>query len=180
MLETRPRLLYLVPSFHNPTGTLLPERSRRVIARLAAEFQVPVVEDNALAGLGLGAALPPPIAAFAKNAPILSIGSPSKLFWSGLRVGWIRGPEALIARLGRWKALADLGSPLHTQAIVLHLLAEEAAAEKLRCRESSTMPTSWLRLPSATAWPSWPARPIRLTIASLIGCACLLSPTPPS
>jgi DNA-binding transcriptional MocR family regulator len=138
MLETRPRLLYLVPSFHNPTGTLLPERSRRVIARLAAEFQVPVVEDNALAGLGLGAALPPPIAAFAKNAPILTIGSPSKLFWSGLRVGWIRGPEALIARLGRWKALADLGSPLHTQAIVLHLLAEEAAAEKLRCRESST------------------------------------------
>jgi DNA-binding transcriptional MocR family regulator len=138
MLETRPRLLYLVPSFHNPTGTLLPERSRRVIARLAAEFQVPVVEDNALAGLGLGAALPPPIAAFAKNAPILTIGSPSKLFWSGLRVGWIRGPETLIARLGRWKALADLGSPLHTQAMVLHLLAEEVAAEKLRRRESST------------------------------------------
>ena len=137
MLETRPRLLYLVPSFHNPTGALMPERSRRVIARLAAEFQVPVVEDNALAGLGLGLGLPPPIAAFASNAPILTIGSPSKLFWSGLRVGWIRGPEALVARLGRWKALADLGSPLHTQAMALHLLAEEAAAEKLRRRESS-------------------------------------------
>jgi len=127
-----------VPSFHNPTGALLPERSRRVIARLAAEFQIPVVEDNALAGLGLGPALPPPIAAFARNAPILTIGSPSKLYWSGLRVGWIRGPEALIARLGRWKALADLGSPLHTQAIMMHLLAEEAAAEKTRRRENRT------------------------------------------
>jgi len=138
MLETRPRLVYLVPSFHNPTGALMPERSRRAIARLAAEFQIPVVEDNALAGLGLGPDLPPPIAAFAKNAPILTIGSASKLFWSGLRVGWIRGPEALIARLGRWKALADLGSPLHTQAMVLRLLAEEASAEKLRRRESNT------------------------------------------
>jgi DNA-binding transcriptional MocR family regulator len=137
MLETRPRLLYLVPSFHNPTGALMPERSRRVIARLAAEFQIPVVEDNALAGLGLGPALPPPIAAFAKNAPILTIGSPSKLFWSGLRVGWIRGPEALIARLGRWKALADLGSPIFTQEMAVHLLAEEGAAEKLRRRDSS-------------------------------------------
>ena len=138
MLETRPRLLYLVPSFHNPTGALMPERSRRVIARLATEFQVPVVEDNALAGLGLGPVLPPPIAVFAENAPILTIGSPSKLFWSGLRVGWIRGPEALIARLGRWKALADLGSPIFTQAMAVHLLGEEVAAEKLRRRESST------------------------------------------
>jgi DNA-binding transcriptional MocR family regulator len=137
MLETRPRLLYLVPSFHNPTGALMPERSRRVIARLAAEFQIPVVEDNALAGLGLGPALPPPIAAFARNAPILTIGSPSKLFWSGLRVGWIRGPEALIARLGRWKALADLGSPIFTQAMAVHLLEEEAVAEKSRRRDSS-------------------------------------------
>jgi DNA-binding transcriptional MocR family regulator len=137
MLEMRPRLVYLVPSFHNPTGSLLPERSRRAIARLAAEFQIPIVEDNALAGLGLGPTVPPPIAAFAKNAPILTIGSPSKLFWSGLRVGWIRGPEALITRLGRWKALADLGSPLHTQAMIVQLLTEEAAAEKARRRESS-------------------------------------------
>jgi DNA-binding transcriptional MocR family regulator len=146
MLETRPRLLYLVPSFHNPTGALMPERSRRVIARLAAEYQIPIVEDNALAGLGLGHAAPPPIAAFAKNARILTIGSPSKLFWSGLRVGWIRGPEALIARLGRWKALADLGSPIHTQAMALHLLAEGGAAEKVRRRESSARLDLLIRL----------------------------------
>jgi DNA-binding transcriptional MocR family regulator len=137
MLETRPRLLYLVPTYHNPTGGLMPEASRREIARLAAEFQIPVVEDAALCGLGLGHAPPPPIAAFAKDAPILTIGSPSKLFWAGLRVGWIRGPEPLIARLGRWKALADLGSPHITQALTLDLLAEETAAQKLRRQESS-------------------------------------------
>lgn len=77
------------------------------------------------------------MAAFAKDAPVLTIGSLSKLFWSGLRLGWIRGPHDLIARLSRWKALADLGSPWHTQAMALHLLAETASAEKERRRESA-------------------------------------------
>jgi DNA-binding transcriptional MocR family regulator len=80
---------------------------------------------------------PPPVAVFAKDAPVLTIGSLSKLFWSGLRLGWIRGPRDLIARLSRWKALADLGSPWHTQAMAVHLLAETASAEKARRRESS-------------------------------------------
>ncbi len=136
VLETRPRLLYVVPTFHNPTGAIMPERTRREIARLSEELQVPVVEDLALAGLGLGREPPPPIAAFARNAPILTVGSASKTFWSGLRVGWLRGPETLIGRLGRWKALADLGSPLQTQAVAAALLARSAAAEKQRRRES--------------------------------------------
>jgi DNA-binding transcriptional MocR family regulator len=136
VLEMRPRLLYLVPTFHNPTGAVMPERTRREIARLCDELHIPLVEDCALAGLGLGREPPPPIAVFARNAPILTVGSASKVFWSGLRVGWIRGPEALIGRLGRWKALADLGSPLPTQAVATALLAESAAAEKLRRRES--------------------------------------------
>jgi DNA-binding transcriptional MocR family regulator len=136
-LETRPRLLYLVPTFHNPTGTTLPERTRRELAALSAELQIPLVEDLALAGMALTRDIPLPVAALAKDAPVLTIGSLSKLFWSGLRLGWIRGPQDLIARLSRWKALADLGSPWHTQAMAVHLLAETAAAEKERRRESS-------------------------------------------
>jgi DNA-binding transcriptional MocR family regulator len=137
-LETRPRLLYVAPTFHNPTGTTLPERTRRDLAALATELQIPVVEDLALAELALVRDVPLPVAAFAKDAPVLTIGSLSKLFWSGLRLGWIRGPQDLIARLSRWKALADLGSPWHTQAMALHLLSEIAAAERERRHESST------------------------------------------
>lgn len=137
VLEMRPRLLYVVPTFHNPTGAIMPERTRREIARLSEELQIPVVEDHALAGLGLGREPPPPIASFARNAPILTVGSASKPFWSGLRVGWLRGPEALIGRLGRWKALTDLGSPLHTQAMAAALLGKNASAEKQRRREST-------------------------------------------
>ena len=136
-LEARPRLLYLAPTFHNPTGATLPERSRRELAALSAELQIPVVEDLALAGLSLVREIPLPVAAFAKDAPVLTIGSLSKLFWSGLRLGWIRGPQDLIARLSRWKALADLGSPWPTQAMAVRLLAETAAAEKQRRVDSS-------------------------------------------
>ena len=58
-----------------------------------------VVEDMTLADLTLDARVPPPLAAFTRDVPVLTVGSLSKLFWGGLRVGWIRGPEPLIARL---------------------------------------------------------------------------------
>jgi DNA-binding transcriptional MocR family regulator len=137
LLALRPRLLFVVPTYHNPTGSLMPEPCRRAIARLAEELQVPVVEDNTLAELGLTPAAPPPIAALSRTAPILTIGSLDKLFWTGLRVGYIRGPEPWIVRLGRFKALSDLGGPLVSQAIATLLLEHVAAAVKARRREVS-------------------------------------------
>jgi DNA-binding transcriptional MocR family regulator len=136
LLATRPRLLYLVPTFHNPTGALMCEATRREIARLCQELQIPVVEDNAACGIALGARpCPPPIAAFAPAAPILTIGSLSKLFWTGLRVGFIRGPESWIVRLGRFKALSDLGGPLLSQVVAVTLLEHASVAEQARARE---------------------------------------------
>jgi len=137
LLAMRPRLLYLVPTYHNPTGALMPERTRREVARLAEELQVPVIEDNTLAEIGLTGDPPPPIATFVRNAPVLTIGSLSKLFWAGLRVGYIRGPEAWIVRLGRFKALSDLGGPLVSQAIAALLLDQAQAAARARRREVS-------------------------------------------
>jgi DNA-binding transcriptional MocR family regulator len=61
----------------------------------------------------------------------------SKLFWGGLRVGWIRGPRPLIAQLGRVKAVADLGSSIASQAIAVPLLARAAEIRELRRRELS-------------------------------------------
>ncbi len=117
-----PRLLYLTPTFHNPTGVVLSSARRRVIASLAEEFAIPVVEDNAFADLDITGEIPPPLASYAPNASILTIGSMNKLFWQGLRVGWIRAPEAVITRLGRLKVIADLGTGSLTQAVAFRLL----------------------------------------------------------
>lgn len=66
---------------------------------------------------------PPPIAAFAPaHAEILSIDSLTKPVWAGLRVGWVRAPAPIAARLARLKALADLGSPVLDQSIAARLL----------------------------------------------------------
>jgi DNA-binding transcriptional MocR family regulator len=130
-----PRLVYLMPTFHNPTGCLLPERERRSIARLAEERQIPIVEDNTLADLSLGADPPPPIAAFSRAAPVLTVGSLSKLFWGGLRIGWVRASEEIVTRLARLKIMADLGSSVLSQAAAVRLLEDADGVRKLRRRE---------------------------------------------
>jgi DNA-binding transcriptional MocR family regulator len=129
-----PRLVYLIPTYQNPIGSVMPEQRRRQVARLVEDQQLPAIDDQSLAGLGLGSMPPPAIASFAPNAPLLTIGSTSKLGWGGLRVGWIRAPDQLIARLGSTKAVADLGSSLPGQVIATRLLEsfDEVRRERVR------------------------------------------------
>jgi DNA-binding transcriptional MocR family regulator len=133
--RTAPRLIYLMPTFQNPTGAVLPEAGRRALARLSRELQIPIVEDNTLADLSLGTQPPPPIAAFDAAAPILTIGSLSKLFWGGLRIGWIRASEDILARITRLKIMADLGGSLIGQLIAVRLMAEAERVKGIRRRE---------------------------------------------
>jgi len=130
-----PRLIYLMPTFQNPTGAVLPVAVRRALARLSRELQIPIVEDNTLADLSLGAPPPPPIASFDPEAPILTIGSLSKLFWGGLRIGWIRASEEILARITRLKIMADLGGSLIGQLVAVRLLAEAERVKAIRRRE---------------------------------------------
>ena len=113
---TAARLIYLTPTFQNPTGAVMPKAARREVARIAVELGVPVIDDGTLADLVLDGAPPPLIARFAPAAPVLTIGSLSKLMWPGLRIGWVRAPEPIVERLARLKSANDLGSPLLTQA----------------------------------------------------------------
>jgi DNA-binding transcriptional MocR family regulator len=129
----RPALVYLIPSFHNPTGALLPAAARRDIVELARRHpDVTVVDDLAIAELPLAGGPagwqqppPPPLAALAPRLPnVVTVGSLSKTYWGGLRTGWVRAPEGIIARLAAAKAAADLGSPPFQQAIVAALIRD--------------------------------------------------------
>jgi DNA-binding transcriptional MocR family regulator len=133
--ESTVRAVYLMPTFHNPAGAVMPEAARRELARLGRASGVPIIEDNTLAELALDCEPPPPLAAYGRDAHIVSIGSLSKLFWAGLRVGWVRGPRSAIAQLGQLKAVADLGSSLVSQAIAVSLLGDAERITDLRRRE---------------------------------------------
>jgi DNA-binding transcriptional MocR family regulator len=136
LAEHQPAMLFVMPTFHNPTGRLMSANRRRQVAELAAKYGVVVVEDNAYSAWDpAGPEIPPPLAAFApKNAEVFTIGSVSKAVWGGLRIGWIRAPKPLAERLARHKALADLGSPVIDQALTARLLPRlhEMTAERAR------------------------------------------------
>lgn len=128
--RVNPALAFLMPSCHTVTGALTPGETRRRMAELSDELRLPLIDDDTFAGLTFDEDATPPMAAYAEDAPIFTIGSTSKLFWNGLRVGWLRAPEALINRLARLKSGVDLCTSLVSQLVTLHLLerAEEIGA----------------------------------------------------
>jgi DNA-binding transcriptional MocR family regulator len=129
-------LAYLVPTFQNPTGGVMAESDRREVARLAEERGVAVLEDESLSDLSFGPEPPPPIAHFAPRAPVLTVGSMSKLFWGGLRVGWVRAPRPLLPRLLRIKVVSDLSGSALSQALAARLLARREEVVRRRRQES--------------------------------------------
>ena len=130
--ENAVRAVYLMPTFHIPSGTVMPEAARRELARLGRASGVPIIEDTTLTELALGCEPPPPLAAYGRDTHVVSIGSLSKLFWAGLRVGWIRASRSTIAQLGQLKAVADLGSSVVSQAIAVSMLADAERITDLR------------------------------------------------
>ena len=129
-----PRLAYLNPTHHNPTGRTLSALERRRIVELAAAREFPLVDDTVLNGLSFGGAEPPDLAAFAAPGQVLTVGSMTKTVWGGLRTGWIRAAEAQVAQLARIKAIHDLGSPVLEQLAAVELLPDldEIAARRGR------------------------------------------------
>ena len=175
LVSTRPAAMYLMPTFHNPTGALLAPHRRRELARLAAENRVPIIEDNALENCPLDDDRPPSIAAFGPpEATVLTAGSLGKAAWGGLRIGWMRGPAPLISRLAELKAMNDLGSPLLDQAVAARIVPQiermrvdhrallrrnlelvtgllDEALPDWEWRRPKGGPSLWIQLPAGTA-----------------------------
>lgn len=129
LAETRPALAYLIPDFHNPTGQLLDGSTRREVARALSGAGTTVVIDETTAELDLRARLgrpagqlPPPLATLLRSGAGVSVGSASKIFWGGLRIGWVRAEEGLIHRLTQLRAGHDLAGPVVEQLATAHLL----------------------------------------------------------
>jgi len=134
--RAQPKLLYVSPHFHNPTGVVLSEERRVRIGELAVANDMVVIEDLAMGEVALDeVTLPPPIAALTPTAAVHTIGSTAKLFWAGLRVGWIRSPTDWAARMLATKTVADLGTPLISQLLAVRLLAHSDRIRAERRKE---------------------------------------------
>lgn len=123
--QTAPRLAWLMPDFHNPTGRCMDSATRQRVADIAAHTRTTLVADETMVDLWYDAPPPPPLAAFNPDAPVITIGSAGKSFWGGLRIGWIRASSRTIASLVQARDSLDLGSPLLEQLACCWLLENE-------------------------------------------------------
>ena len=119
--QTRIRSAYLIPDFHNPTGALLPEELRPELGAMLRRNSIVPIFDESLVELGLDEGpTPTPMAAYVPDS--ISAGSTSKLFWGGLRVGWMRIPPHRIDSMAATRLSLDLGAPVLEQLVAVELL----------------------------------------------------------
>jgi 2-aminoadipate transaminase len=127
IIEHKPKLVYLIPSFGNPSGAMLPLERRKKILQLAAQHQVLVVEDDPYSELYFGNPPPPSIMALANDVPeakpwLAYCGSFSKVLSPGIRVGWMIAPPELLAKATMCKQFSDAHTSNLSQAIAANYL----------------------------------------------------------
>ncbi|MBN6186834.1 PLP-dependent aminotransferase family protein [Aneurinibacillus sp. BA2021] len=117
-------ILYTIPTFHNPTGAVLPQKRREELLRICGEERLPIIEDDIYRELWIDEPAPPPLKAFDRHGHVLYVGSLSKTLSPGLRIGWIVGPEPVIERLADIKMQTDYGSASLSQRVAAEWLAD--------------------------------------------------------
>jgi DNA-binding transcriptional MocR family regulator len=161
----RVKFAYVVPSYANPTGETLTLAARERLLDLAAELDIPVIEDAAYAALSFGDDALPPIMALEiarrgsiEGARSIYCGTFSKVLSPGLRVGWIVAPRAMIRRLVLVKQASDLNNATINQ-MVMHRLADTVydaqvaqARAHYRCRRDAMLTALQAHMPSGVTW----------------------------
>lgn len=133
--KTQMPYLYTIPTFHNPTGTLMPERRRQELLTFCSRYKLPIIEDDAYRELWLDTPPPPPLKALDAHGNVLYLGTVSKSLAAGLRIGWVIGSEPVIDRLGDIKMQLDYGASSISQNVVTKWFdsgAYDAYLEQLR------------------------------------------------
>jgi 2-aminoadipate transaminase len=117
------RFAYLVPSFQNPTGRVIPKARRAALVAAAQAARVPLLEDNPYGDLWFDAPPPPPLAARWPEG-VLYLGSFSKVLTPGFRLGYLVAPPELYPKLLQAKQAADLHTPGFNQRVVYEVIKD--------------------------------------------------------
>jgi DNA-binding transcriptional MocR family regulator len=134
---SRPKLLYTVPTFANPTGATLTRERREALVRLAAMHRIVLVEDDPYGELRFAGTSVPPILALADACPgardwVVYFGSLSKIVAPGLRIGWAIAPAPIARRMVVAKQTSDLCTAPLSQETARHYLDSGSLEPHLR------------------------------------------------
>jgi 2-aminoadipate transaminase len=125
--EHKPKFVYLIPTFGNPSGAMLTLERRKKVLELAVKYQTLIVEDDPYGDLYFGEAPPPSILALSKDVPgsrelLAHCGSLSKVLSPGLRIGWMIAPAELLAKATMCKQFSDAHTSTFSQATAAQYL----------------------------------------------------------
>mgnify|MGYP003329138687 FL=1 len=125
--QHKPKLVYIIPTFGNPSGALLTKERRLKFLQLAVQYQTIVIEDDPYGDLYFGDAPPPSMLALSDQVPgsrdwLVHCGSLSKVLSPGLRVGWMVAPPDLLARATMCKQFSDAHTSTFAQATAAQYL----------------------------------------------------------
>jgi 2-aminoadipate transaminase len=112
----RPKFIYTIPTFHNPTGATMPLERRRKLVALGAEYGVVIVEDDAYGNLRFEGQPLPNLAMLDQDGWVIRISTFSKILAPGVRMGWAYARPEIIARLAKFKVEGSSG-PFLTRII---------------------------------------------------------------
>jgi len=136
--EHKPKFVYLIPTFGNPSGALLSLERRRKVLELAVRYQTLIVEDDPYGDLYFTAQPPPPsMLALSKEVPgsrdwLAHCGSMSKVLSPGLRVGWLVAPPELLAKATMCKQFSDAHTSTFAQATAAQYLKSGRMPDTLK------------------------------------------------
>ncbi|WP_163100368.1 PLP-dependent aminotransferase family protein [Peribacillus alkalitolerans] len=135
MKQHKPRLFYMNPTFHNPTGFSVPAEQRKRLVELAEIYNCLIVEDDPFHDIFFDKEPPPPFFTYDSEGYVIYIRSYSKYVAPGLRIAVVASRHPLMKVLLTAKSLSDNGSPLLNQKMFLHYFTSERMQlhlEKLR------------------------------------------------
>ncbi len=125
--EHKPKFVYLIPTFGNPSGAMLSAERRKAVLEMAVRHQTLVVEDDPYGDLYFGDAPPPSLLGLSASVPgsrelLVHCGSLSKVLSPGLRVGWLIAPAELLAKATMCKQFSDAHTSTFAQATAAQYL----------------------------------------------------------
>lgn len=126
--EHKPKFVYLIPTFGNPSGAMLSLERRKRVLELAVKHQTLIIEDDPYGDLYFDAPPPPSLLALSAQVPgsrdwLVHCGSLSKVLSPGLRVGWMVAPPELLAKATMCKQFSDAHTSTFAQATAAQYLA---------------------------------------------------------
>ncbi|NOY89364.1 MAG: PLP-dependent aminotransferase family protein [FCB group bacterium] len=126
IIKYKPKLIYTISNFQNPTGITMSEKRRMELIKLGSHYNIPIIDDNPYSDIRFSGERIPTLKSYGGDE-VIAIRTFSKIIAPGLRIGWLNGPKEIIPVFEKVKQCTDL----HTNTLCQYMIYEYIKAGKL-------------------------------------------------